>query len=425
MKASEIKSAVLSGALAKYSNIYADVEKQAQRIARLADGFIRAYGDREAAVFSVPGRTEILGNHTDHNNGCVLAGAIDRDIIAVAAKNTDGIIRFYSEGYEPDTVEIEKCSDPQNFERYTSASLIAGMVDGLTKRGYSVGGFDAYSDSEVLKGSGISSSAAYEVMIGNILNHLYLGGKEDNKEIAKLAQYSENAFFGKPSGLMDQMACAVGGFVYIDFEDNKNPIVEPIDFSLTDEGYALAIINTGGNHADLNDDYASVPAEMKSVARMFGKEVLRGIKEEHIATRMGELRLLLGDRAILRAIHFIRENDRVMRGKAALKSGDVKRFLNTVTASGESSFKYLQNVYTNINVGEQGLSLALSIADGYLNGREGALRVHGGGFAGTIQVFVKKEDLAGLSELMSSVFGNGSVMSLNIRPLGAIKIDLD
>ena len=425
MKASEIKSAVCSGALNKYTHIYADVAKESERIAKLADGFIAMYGDKEALLLSVPGRSEILGNHTDHNNGCVLAGAIDRDVIAIAAKNSDGTVRFYSEGYPLSTVEISKCDSPDNFEKYTSSALIGGMVNGFKKRGYTVGGFDAYSDSEVLKGSGISSSAAYEVMIGNILNHLYLNGEVDNEEIAKLAQYSENVFFGKPSGLMDQMACAVGGFVFIDFEDNKNPKVEPIDFSLTDKGYALAIINTGGNHADLNDDYASVPAEMKAVATAFGQSTLRGLCEADIFSKAKELRERVGDRAILRAVHFIRENARVCCAKDALQSGDLLRFLDTVTASGASSFKYLQNVYTNLNVKEQGLSLALSIADGYLEGKTGAHRVHGGGFAGTVQVFVKKEDLPGLTERMTAIFGTDSVMSLSIRPLGAVKIDFE
>ena len=425
MKASEIKKVALCGGLNKYSHIYSNVEQQAERIARLVDGFIDSYGDKEACLLSVPGRSEILGNHTDHNNGCVLAGAIDRDVMAIAARNDSGAVRLHSVGYEPSHVDICKCCDPENFTCYTSDSLIGGMVDGFVKNGYTVGGFDAYSDSEVLKGSGISSSAAYEVMIGNILNHLYNGGAVDNKEIAKLAQYSENRFFGKPSGLMDQMACAVGGFVYIDFEDNKNPEVRPIDFSLTDEGYALAIVNTGGNHADLNDDYASVPAEMKAVAAVFGKNTLRGLTEDDIFSRAKELRESVGDRAILRALHFVRENQRVCEAKEALTSGDVKAFLNTVTASGASSFKYLQNVYTNINVKEQGLSLALAIADGYLSDKSGAHRVHGGGFAGTVQVFLKREDLQGLVERMNAVFGEGSVMPLGIRPLGAIKIDFE
>lgn len=425
MKTSDIRSALRAGALDRYSDIYSDVKAESERIDRLLVRFAECYGDREAFVFSVPGRSEILGNHTDHNNGVVLAGAIDRDIIAIASKNDDGVIRFLSEGYTPDEIEISMCDDPKNFKSYTSASLIGGMVNGFVKEGYRVGGFDVYSNSEVLKGSGISSSAAYEVMIGNVMNHLFNDGKIDNKEIAKLAQYSENMYFGKPSGLMDQMACAVGGFVYIDFEKAGEPVVEPIAFSLKDEGYSLVIVNTGGNHADLNDDYASVPGEMKAVAALFDRPVLRGITERDIISRIGDIREKLGDRAALRAIHFIRENERVEEAKCALTSGDTKGFLHAVSRSGESSFKYLQNVYTVQNVKEQGLSLALAVADGYLRGKCGACRVHGGGFAGTVQVFVKNEELSGLVSLMSSVFGEGSVMALNIRPLGAIKLDLD
>ena len=425
MKISDIKCALQGGALNRYSDIYADVGGESLRIETLLDRFAEHYGDRDVFVLSVPGRSEILGNHTDHNNGVVLAGAIDRDIIAIAAKNDDGTIRFISEGYSPDTVEISKCDDHNNFERYTSAALIAGMVDGFSKNGYSVGGYDVYSNSEVLKGSGISSSAAYEVMIGNIMNQLYNDGKIDNKEIAKIAQYSENVYFGKPSGLMDQMACAVGGFVYIDFEKAGDAMVQPIAFSLKDEGYSLVIVNTGGNHADLNEDYAAVPGEMKGVAAILGKDVLRGLTEDDIIANMPSIRNTLGDRAALRAIHFVRENERVNSAKEALCVGDIDSFLDLVTKSGESSFKYLQNVYTTQNVKEQGLSLALALADGYLSTRQGACRVHGGGFAGTVQVFVKNEDLEDLVSLMSRVFGDGAVMTLNIRPCGAIKLELD
>ena len=411
MRISEIKNALRSGALEGYADLYANVRAESVRIEKLLDGFGECYGDDDVFVFSVPGRSEILGNHTDHNNGAVLAGAIDRDIIAIASRNDDGVVRFFSEGYTPDEVEIAKCDDPDNLERYTSASLIAGMVDGFVRSGYSVGGFNVYSDSEVLKGSGISSSAAYEVMIGNIMNHLFNGGKIDNKEIAKLAQYAENRYFGKPSGLMDQMACAVGGFVYIDFEKAAEPVVEPIAFSLKDEGYSLVIVNTGGNHADLNDDYASVPGEMKAVAALFGRPVLRGITETDIIARAGEIRERLGDRALLRALHFVRENERVFRARRALLSGDTEGFLRAVTESGSSSFKYLQNVYTVSNVAEQGLSLALAIADGYLNGRSGACRVHGGGFAGTVQVFVRNGELGELVSRERCRYSSGTVSS--------------
>ena len=423
MKASELKAKINGGALGKYAHLYADTDAQAERFAHIIDSFISLYGDTEAVLLTVPGRSEISGNHTDHNRGCVLAGAIDRDVIAVAAKNGLGTVRFFSEGYPKNEIEVCRCDSADNYEKYTSTSLIAGTVNGFCKNGYEVGGFDIAMTSEVLKGSGISSSAAFEVMIGNALNHLYNGGRIDNVEIAKIAQYAENEYFGKPCGLMDQMACAVGGFVFIDFEDVKNPIVTPIAFSLTDADYALCIVNTGGNHADLNEDYASVPGEMKAVAAQLGHEVLRGISEDELTVRIPELRESLGDRAVLRALHFIRENKRVVNARDALVSGNLDGFFRAVNDSGSSSFKYLQNVYTTINVREQGLSLALALAERYLDG-EGASRVHGGGFAGTVQIFVRRSRLPGLVELMNSVFGEGSAMALNVRPVGAARLEL-
>ena len=424
MKASELKIKINEGALAKYAELYSDLDIQGERYLSAIDEFISLYGDVEAVLLSVPGRSEICGNHTDHNRGCVLAGAIDRDIIAVAARTDDGVIRFFSEGYPMHEVLISDCKDSANFEKYTSQALIAGMVNGFSNRGYGVGGMCVYSTSDVLKGSGISSSAAYEVMIGNALNYLYNVGSIQNEEIAKLAQYAENVYFGKPCGLMDQMACAVGGFVYIDFADKECPEVVPIDFSLGNEGYALCIINTGGNHADLNEDYASVPAEMKAVAKTLGREVLRGVTEVELVRMIPALRESVGDRAVLRAIHFIRENERVTRARDALIDKRLSDFFGAINESGASSFKYLQNVYTTQNVTEQGLSLALALADGYLGG-EGAYRVHGGGFAGTVQVFVKKDRLDGLRALMDSVFGEGSACAFNVRPLGAIKLDIN
>lgn len=423
MKAKELIAKLNSGALAKYANLYRDTERQTERFIKAIEGFTSIYGeDREIEIFSVPGRSEISGNHTDHNKGCVLAGSIDRDIIAVASKNDDGVIRFRSEGYPDDVVDIKKTDSPENFKRYSSAALIAGMVRGFINRGYSVGGYDAYSTSEVLKGSGISSSAAYEVMIGNILNYTYSAGVVDNTEIAKIAKYAENEFFGKPCGLMDQMACAVGGFVYIDFEDNENPEVEPIEFSLSDAGYSLCIVNTGGNHADLNEDYASVPGEMKAVAKLLGRDTLRGLTEEDIIKNINNIRRLVGDRAVLRSLHFLKENKRVGDVMHALKSGDIKSFLSVVSESGRSSFEYLQNVYSTQNVKEQGLSLALALTDGYLEGKEAAFRVHGGGFAGTIQVFIKNADVEGYARYMDSVFGEGATSVFNIRPVGATKL---
>ena len=423
MKAYELKRALADGALEKYSAIYSDIAAETKRFCAAIDSFVKKYGDgRDIFIFSVPGRSEIIGNHTDHNNGKVMAGAIDRDIIAVVAKNNDEVVRFSSEGYPDDSVMIADTSSTHNFKRSTSRALVAGMISGFAKNGYAVGGFDAYSTTKVLKGSGLSSSAAFEVMIGNILNHLYNGGDVDNKEIAKIAQYSENVFFGKPCGLMDQMACAVGGFVYIDFENPKDPVVDPLEFSMTEAGYALCIVNTGGNHANLTPDYAAVPSEMRSVAAILGREVLRGATEAELLANASEIRAKANDRAFLRAIHFIRENARVELARSALTSSDLDGFFAALKASGRSSFEYLQNVYTNQNPAEQGLSLALALTEGYLADKQGAFRVHGGGFAGTIQAFVKNEDLAGYVALMDSVFGKGAAMPLNIRPAGAIKL---
>ena len=423
MNAKELIAALQGGALNKYSALYENVEESTERIIKAIRAFEASYGgERDISVFSVPGRSEIIGNHTDHNNGKVMAGAINRDIIAVASRNNDEMIRFRSEGYYEEKISLADVNSPDNFKKFTSRALVAGMAHAFSKAGHAIGGYDAYSCTEVLKGSGLSSSAAFEVTVGNILNHLYKGGSVDNKEIAKYAQFSENVYFGKPCGLMDQMACAVGGFVYIDFEDNQHPVVESVDFSLSDAGYALCIVNTGGNHANLNDDYASVPAEMKAVAEHFGKETLRGLTEADIVGAANELRSKVGDRAILRALHFLRENDRVVLASDALKARELDRFLEIITASGRSSFQYLQNVYTTQNVGEQGLSLALAVTDGALSGKNAAFRVHGGGFAGTINAFVKKEDLADYVKLIDSVFGEGSAMPLNIRPAGAIRL---
>ena len=423
MNAIQLKQEILNGALNKYKHLYRNIESQTERFAKALDSFSKLYGcDREVILLSVPGRSEISGNHTDHNLGCVLAAAIDRDIIAVVSKNDDEIIRFHSDGYPEDTVDIGKTDEPQNFEKYTSSALIAGMTRGFLNNGYNVGGYDAYATSEVLKGSGISSSAAYEVMLGNILNHLYNDGVIANTEIAKLAKFAENEYFGKPCGLMDQMACAVGGFVYIDFENSDSPTVEPISFSLSELGYSMCIVNTGGNHADLNEDYASVPGEMRAVAKLLGRDALRGLSEEDIIKNLNNIRRLVGDRAVLRSLHFLRENERVGMIKDALKNGELDSFFFGIKESGRSSFEYLQNVYSNANVKEQGISLALALSEGYFKGKSLPCRVHGGGFAGTIQLFLKSEDVPGYVEYMNGVFGCGSAEEYNVRPDGAVRL---
>lgn len=426
MTSEALKKSVLAGELdARFASDcgIGDAVSYRARVIAAVEEFEKLYGaDRDVSLYSVGGRSEISGNHTDHNHGRVIAASINLDILAVAAKRDDGVISVKSEGFPEDVVPAEAANAPDESKFFTSASIIAGMEAGFIKNGHAVGGFDAYTTSNVLKGSGLSSSAAFEVMIGNILSHLYNDGTVDNVEIAKLAQFAENKFFGKPCGLMDQTACAVGGFITIDFADPSAPVIEKLGFDLTEAGYALCIVNTGGNHADLNEDYASVPAEMKALAAEMGQEVLRGLSAKDIIAKVGELRAKVGDRAILRAMHFIAENDRVGAQVDALKSGDLAAFLAGVMASGNSSYKYLQNVYTTKNVSEQGLSLALCMTEAFLSGKNGAWRVHGGGFAGTIQAFVPVAYAAEYSDYMNSIFGEGSCYTLSVRQSGAIRL---
>ena len=426
MKTAELKAAVLGGAFdQRFTYIYGEAALNAQkmRYAAAIDSFVDIYGaDREVALYSVAGRSELSGNHTDHNFGCVVAASIDLDIIAVASPSESAVIRVKSEGFPEDVVDINAFTAPREFPKGHSDELIAGMAAGFRKDGYKVGGFDAYTTSSVLKGSGISSSAAFEDMIGNILNHIYNEGKISNVEIAKLSQYAENQFFGKPCGLMDQMTCGVGGIIAIDFADPTKPLIDQIDFDITAAGYNLCIINTGGNHADLTDDYAAIPAEMKSVAAYFGKKVLRETDEAEVIAAIPALREKLGDRAIMRALHFFEENRRVAKQKEALLAGDLDAFFENVIASGRSSFCYLQNVFTTKNVNEQGVSLALCMAEKLLTGKKAAWRVHGGGFAGTIQAFVPSDYVEEFRLGMDAVLGEGRCMVLRIRPVGAVKI---
>jgi galactokinase len=425
MNAKQTIAAIESG---KYTDIFTtlygveNIKSQEARYIGTINEFTKLFGDdREISLFSVAGRSEISGNHTDHNYGRVLAASINLDIIAVASPRNDSYINIKSEGFPIDEVDITNPSVDETLY-YTSKSIISGMCSGFLKYGYKVGGYDAYTTSNVLKGSGLSSSAAFEDMVGLILSEFYNDGKVEKPEIAKIAQYSENVFFGKPSGLMDQTACAVGGFVAIDFKNPKAPVIEKLPFDLTAAGYSLCIVNTGGNHADLNDDYASVPAEMKKIASYFGKTVLREVSLDEILSNVPELRKFAGDRALMRAIHYANENERVAAQTKALKNGDLDAFLEGVNASGNSSFKYLQNVYTVKNISEQGLSLALCLSELALKGKKAACRVHGGGFAGTIQAFVAHEDVPEFKKVLDSAFGEGAVTILKVRPYGAIRI---
>ena len=426
MKANELRALVLemNGDTERIlSSVYTCPRNEKDRILGAIDCFSGLFEDsRETYLLSVSGRSEILGNHTDHNGGKVIAASIEKDVIALVSPNGTDTVNLKSEGYEKISVDLSLVGNKNAYPRYSSASLILGVADGLKRAGYSISGFDAYMTSDVPRGSGLSSSAAFEVMIGNAFNHLFCGGKVSNEKIAKIAQYAENEYFGKPCGLMDQMACAVGGFVYMDFENPSEPKIDTVSFSLSDLGYSLCIVNTGGNHADLNEDYASVPAEMKSVAAVFGKSTLRGLCEKDIIGRVSEIRENAGDRALLRALHFIRENERVEYAVSTLENKDLDGFFKTVIASGKSSFEYLQNLYTVKNVREQGLSLAIALSEGFAATEGGAYRVHGGGFAGTVQAYVKIDKVSAYTELMESVFGKGAVTCLNVRSVGAARL---
>ncbi len=430
MKTTELKALIARGGLdEKFAALrelpVSDpaVSAQRQRWHDAVSAFEENYGtDRDVSLFSVPGRSEIMGNHTDHQHGRVIAASITLDCIAVASKRDDSVIRIKSAGFPEDVVDFSKFRTPDETRFFKSDAIIAGVADGFRANGFNVGGYDAYTTSDVLGGSGLSSSAAFEDMVGNILSHFYNDGKVSATDIATISQYAENVFFGKPCGLMDQMACAWGGLITIDFMDPSHPVTEGLDFSLTNHGYSLCITATGGNHADLNEDYASVPAEMKAVAAEFSQPVLRAVSLDDIIGSAKSLRGKVGDRAILRAFHEKREDERVEKTVALLKKDDLDAFLRNILASGDSSYKYLQNVYTTKNVSEQGLSLALAVSESYLSDKRAAWRVHGGGFAGTIQAFVPNEHVEGYRRLLDSVFGEGACMVLRIRALGAVRV---
>lgn len=396
---------------------------QKQRYSNAIDSYKVIYGDGDKLrIFSAPGRTEIGGNHTDHNFGKVLAGGVSLDVIAIVEQTDDNIITVKSEGFNKDVVYISNLDVNEN-EKNSSASLIRGVAAGFVKNSHKIGGFKAYTTSNVLKGSGLSSSAAFEVLIGTILNCLYNDGAVSAVEIAQISQYAENVYFGKPSGLMDQMASSVGGFITIDFENPENPIIESIKFDFATSGYSLCIVDTKGNHADLTNEYASIPVEMKAVANYFGKNVLREITKKQLLENISEIRKKLGDRAVIRALHFFDDNVRVERQAKALNSNNFQAFLKEITASGNSSNKYLQNIFATSEPDEQGLSIALYQAEQILM-EDGACRVHGGGFAGTIQAFVPHNKIELFSTEMNRIFGEGSCYILSIRPVGGVEISL-
>ncbi|MDR0951372.1 MAG: galactokinase [Oscillospiraceae bacterium] len=401
------------------SELYPDAQAARTRYLRITDSFEAQYGQREnALLFSVPGRIEVSGNHTDHQRGHVLAAAVTLDAVAVASANDENTIRVYSEGFGEIKVSLDNLN-PLAAESGSSAALIRGITARFREMGYKVGGLDAYVSSDVLPGSGMSSSAAFEVLVGAIINGLYNAENIDPVTLAQIGQYAENVYFGKPSGLMDQCACAVGGFCAIDFTNPDAPVVESVPCEIGSFGYTLCLIDAGGSHANLTDEYAAIPAEMRSVAAYFGKDVLSQVsRAEFEAALCGGLRGSVSDRAILRALHFFNEDFRAVEQAKALRVGDFDAFLRGVRESGRSSMNLLQNVYPSGNINERSLSLAFAVCEDIL-GDSGAWRMNGGGFAGTVLVFVPTDRLESFREKTEGVFGFGACHVLQIRPSSA------
>lgn len=399
------------------------LDRARERAEHVVQCFIDAFSpapETSAALFSGPGRTEIGGNHTDHQHGHVLCGSVDLDMICCAAPNGLNVIRIISEGYPALEVELDQLL-PRPEERNTSAALVRGVAAKIQELGHKVGGFDAWATSSVLSGSGLSSSAAYEVLVGNIVNHFFCEGALTPIQIAKIGQYAENVYFGKPCGLMDQMGSSVGGAVAIDFADPTAPVVRKVDYDFSKSGHALCIVDTGSCHADLTDDYAEITQEMGAVAAHFGKQFLRDVPEEQFRAELPSLRVRCGDRAVLRALHFYDDDRRAVEEADALEAGDFDRFLALVNASGISSSLYLQNTWSIADPKQQAIPMALAIGQELLEGT-GAIRVHGGGFAGTIQAFVPVEKLTAFKSGMEKLLGTGMCHILHIRPQGGCVI---
>jgi len=399
------------------------LNEQILRYKKLIRKYLQHFPDEDIVLFSTPGRTEICGNHTDHNSGIVLAASVDVDMIAASAKTNNSIVTLYSEGFsKPFVVDLSNI-EQLNCENGTTSALIRGIASRLKALGYRIGGFNAFVVSNIGIGSGLSSSASIEVLIAYIFNLLYNGGNIDRMILAKVSRYAENEYFRKPCGLMDQIACAIGGIVTIDFKNQENPRVKKINFDLSKKGYSLLVAATGESHADLTDEYASVPLEMKAVANTFGKELLRDINIAMLLNKISYLREKVGDRAILRAIHYFYENQRVLKEVVALENDDFDRFLDIVNESGSSSMRWLQNCFSTKNPYNQGITLSLALTEDFLKDKaKGACRVHGGGFAGTIQVFLKNDLIEEYKTFIENVFGEKSVTLLKIRPYGAVNV---
>lgn len=417
----EIKSGAYDKRL---SEVYVDenlVAPQRERYVEAIAKFEELFpGYEQVEIYSAPGRSEVCGNHTDHQNGMVLATSINLDAIAIVAKREDGRISLVSDEMPREEIDIQDISKKEE-EEGTTTSLIKGVLAGLKERGYVIGGFAAYITSDVLMGAGLSSSAAFESLIGTIVSGLYNEGRVSSIEIAQIGQYAENDYFGKPCGLMDQMACSVGGMVFIDFADKKKPIVEAVKSDFEGAKLSLCIVDTKGSHVDLTPDYAAVPQEMNAIAKAFQKECLREVPFEEFMQNIAKLHKEVGGRAVARALHFYGEEQRVQKAVTALKENNYKEFLAKLQESGDSSFKYLQNIYSPKQADAQNMTVALGVTQ-ILIGENGVCRVHGGGFAGTILVFLKNECVAGYKEEIEKVFGKDSCHVLKVRPYGGIKI---
>ncbi|MGH7494990.1 MAG: galactokinase [bacterium] len=409
------------------AELYGEDEKTIQyhshRYQRLVDQYQQSFGKDDIQLFSTPGRTEIGGNHTDHNHGRVLAASVNLDAIAAATKRADGLIQLHSEGYpHPFIVDLNQLA-PEAREAGTTTALVRGIAARFQKLKFRIGGFNACVTSEVAIGSGLSSSAAIEVLIATIFNHLYNEGRIAPETLAAIGQYAENNYFNKPCGLMDQLTIAVGGIVTIDFENPQQPAFKKVHFDFSAQSFSMLVVNTGGSHADLTEEYAAIPREMKNVAQALGKTVCREIASEELWHNVSVLRSKSGDRALLRALHFLRENERVLEQVQALERGDFAEFLRLVNASGNSSSKWLQNIYAPGTPSQQSLNVALALTEEYLKKTgTGACRVHGGGFAGTIQVFMPNNSLHEYIESMQHIFGERAVSVLKVRSRGSMRI---
>ncbi len=408
----------------KIKEIYVDEQRvpyNRERYIRAIDRFTELFpSEKEIEIYSAPGRSEVCGNHTDHQNGMVLATSINLDAIAIVAKAEEPVIRLVSGDFPMEEVDVADLSMKEE-EQSTTTALIRGVAAGMKERGHQVGGFTAYITSDVLMGAGMSSSAAFESLIGTILSGLYNDMKVSSIEIAQIGQYAENIYFGKPCGLMDQMACSVGGMIFIDFKEKEHPEVRQVHTDFEKAGLSLCIVDTKGSHADLTPDYAAVPAEMNQVAQALGREHLREVPRETFFKELPKLWKETSGRAVLRAIHFYEEEDRVLRGVKSLEESDYPGFLSVIKASGDSSAKYLQNIYSPKDVASQNVTVALAVSESIL-GENGVCRVHGGGFAGTIQAFVKNEAVAAYKEQLEAIYGDDSCHVLKVRLQGGIRV---